>query len=263
MVSRLPLTIESHFIFFINFKGKTMEQFFNFELKTINQEKINTVNARELWKKLESKQQFSDWIKNRIEKYGFVEGEDYIKINHNTQLSKENRVDKFVEPENQGFMTRPIDYYLTIDMAKELCMVENNDWGRKIRKYFIECEKHFLLNDKLESKKVQNRFDMTNKIQEVYGKDAPFYVYSNYTKLIYKRVFGVSKANDVRKMFHMTENEDIRRTHKIPPEKQLLITDLEYNVHCYLQILKAQQKPKEQCYELVKQFLFQNLIASN
>ena len=230
-----------------------MEQFFNFELKTINQEKINTVNARELWKKLESKQQFADWIKNRIEKYGFIEGEDYIMLH------------KIMKPEKStvlgGF--NKIDYFLTIDMAKELCMVENTDWGRKFRKYFIECEKHFLLNDKLESKKVQNRFDMTNKIQEVYGKEAPFYIYSNYTKLIYKRIFGVSKANDVRKMFHMTENEDIRRTHKIPSEKQLLITDLEYNVHCYLQILKAQQTPKEQCYELVKQFLFQNLIASN
>ena len=261
----MPLTIESHFIFFINFKGKTMEQFFNFELKTINQEKINTVNARELWKKLESKQQFSDWIKNRIEKYGFVEGEDYIMLHKIMKPEKSitELISENYEIKKRGGDKKSIDYYLTIDMAKELCMVENNDWGRKIRKYFIECEKHFLLNDKLESKKVQNRFDMTNKIQEVYGKDAPFYVYSNYTKLIYKRVFGVSKANDVRKMFHMTENEDIRRTHKIPPEKQLLITDLEYNVHCYLQILKAQQKPKEQCYELVKQFLFQNLIASN
>ncbi len=32
------------------------------------------------------------------------------------------------------------EYYLTIDMAQELCMVENNDIGRKIRKYFIEVE---------------------------------------------------------------------------------------------------------------------------
>ena len=34
-----------------------------------------------------------------------------------------------------------INYYLTIDMSKELCMVENNETGRKIRKYFIEVEK--------------------------------------------------------------------------------------------------------------------------
>ena len=43
-----------------------------------------------------------------------------------------------------GNLKRPqIDYYLTIDMAKELCMVENNENGRKIRRYFIEVEKRY------------------------------------------------------------------------------------------------------------------------
>lgn len=36
-----------------------------------------------------------------------------------------------------------IEFYITIDMAKELCMVENNEIGRKIRKYFIEVEKGY------------------------------------------------------------------------------------------------------------------------
>lgn len=36
-----------------------------------------------------------------------------------------------------------IEFYITIDMAKELCMVENNEIGRKIRKYFIEIEKRY------------------------------------------------------------------------------------------------------------------------
>lgn len=85
------------------------------------------VNARELHMFLESKQQFADWIKNRIEKYGFVENQDFEVI-HN-----------FMKNPDGGRPTT--DYALSIDMAKELSMVENNERGRMARKYFIECEK--------------------------------------------------------------------------------------------------------------------------
>lgn len=82
-----------------------------------------TVNARELHAFLESKQEFSNWIKNRIEDYGFLDGVDFL-----TNLSK-----------TQG---RPrIDYFLSLDMAKELSMVERNEKGKRARQYFIDCEK--------------------------------------------------------------------------------------------------------------------------
>lgn len=76
---------------------------------------------------LESKQDFLNWIKNRIEKYGFVENQDYCSFN------------KIIERE-VGATTR-VEYDLSVDMAKELSMVENNEKGRLARKYFIECEK--------------------------------------------------------------------------------------------------------------------------
>lgn len=84
---------------------------------------VQTCNARDLWQFVESKQEFANWIKGRIEKYGFVEGEDFT-------------VDKFIN----GRAT-VIDYHLTIEMAKELAMVENNEKGRQVRRYFIECER--------------------------------------------------------------------------------------------------------------------------
>ncbi len=85
------------------------------------------VNARELHQFLESKQDFSTWIKARIEKYGFAEKQDFEVFNN------------FVENPQGG---RPsIEYALSVDMAKELSMVENNEKGRLARKYFIECEK--------------------------------------------------------------------------------------------------------------------------
>ena len=85
------------------------------------------VNARDLHVFLESKQDFSTWIKNRIEKYDLVENEDYVLL-HN-----------FVE-QVSGTKHR-IDYVLSIDAAKELSMVEGNEKGKQARRYFIACER--------------------------------------------------------------------------------------------------------------------------
>jgi len=90
---------------------------------------VDTVNARVLWEFIESKRNFADWIKNRIKQYDFKENVDFICF-HN-----------FVKAENGKHGNKTYkDYYITIDMAKELSMVENNDKGREARKYFIECE---------------------------------------------------------------------------------------------------------------------------
>lgn len=86
---------------------------------------VQTVNARELHAFLESKQDFSTWIKVRIDQYGFIENQDYIRLH------------KKMEANNATI----IDYHVTIDMAKELSMVERNTKGKEARRYFIECEK--------------------------------------------------------------------------------------------------------------------------
>ena len=96
---------------------------------TLNGDKITAVNARDLWKFLESKQDFSTWIKRRIEKYEFIEGQDYL-------------LHKFVEQLPSG-AKHCIEYLISLDMAKELAMVENNERGRQARQYFIEVEKRF------------------------------------------------------------------------------------------------------------------------
>lgn len=85
------------------------------------------VNARELHSYLEVGRDFSTWIKERIFKYDFIENVDFI------------RVTKSGDGINTGF--QPIDYFISIDMAKELSMVENNEQGKTARKHFIKCEK--------------------------------------------------------------------------------------------------------------------------
>ena len=87
---------------------------------------IQTVNARELWERLESKRQFADWIKTRIEKYGFSENVDYCIVSQKNETMGKAAISK--------------EYCLSLDMGKELAMVENNEQGRKIRQYFIEVE---------------------------------------------------------------------------------------------------------------------------
>ncbi|ECZ6120796.1 phage antirepressor Ant [Campylobacter jejuni] len=90
--------------------------------KTIGAE-INSANAREIFYYLNSSQDYSNWIKNRISHYNFIENQDYI-----------------IELVYTKGRPRK-EYYVTLDMAKELCMVENNEKGRQARRYFIECEK--------------------------------------------------------------------------------------------------------------------------
>ena len=89
---------------------------------TIGTEIINSVNARETYDYLGlAKGQFSRWIKTAIDKYDFIENEDYITIDTNVEGVK--------------------DYIVSLDMAKELCLVSNTLKGKETRKYFIEVEK--------------------------------------------------------------------------------------------------------------------------
>lgn len=97
-----------------------------------NKSKERLINARELHKELGNKRRFADLIKQRIEKYEFSEKHDFIRF-HN-----------FVKADKNGLGNKTTsEYYITLDMAKELCMVENNEIGRKIRRYFIETEKRY------------------------------------------------------------------------------------------------------------------------
>lgn len=84
------------------------------------------VDARSLHSFLEVGRDFANWIKQRISKYKFQENVDFVLTVAKTGV-RSNVVQK--------------DYSLSLDMAKELCMVENNDKGREARRYFIRCEK--------------------------------------------------------------------------------------------------------------------------
>ncbi|WP_208442492.1 antA/AntB antirepressor family protein, partial [Bartonella raoultii] len=100
--------------------------------QVIGQDIVQTVNARDLHAFLEAKRDFSNWIKDRISKYNFIEGQDFIK-------TQDLRSPNLANTKSRAVMA--INYYLTLDRAKELSMLENNKKGREARLYFIECEK--------------------------------------------------------------------------------------------------------------------------
>lgn len=91
-------------------------------------EGVNGVNARKVWTALESRQQFSDWIKARIEKLHLIENVDFINLRN--QLNK-----------GFGGDVKSKDYIISLDIAKHFCMLENTQKGHEIRQYFIQCEK--------------------------------------------------------------------------------------------------------------------------
>ena len=111
-----------------------------------NEQGQQVVNARDLWKFLDVNYDFSTWIKRRIEKYDFVEDADFTMI----RLIPQNCGIK------KGGDRKSIDYILSLDMAKELAMIENNSTGRAARRYFIQCEKRYRkLIDEKHSKEIQ------------------------------------------------------------------------------------------------------------
>ena len=97
-------------------------------------------DARKLHKFLQVSTRFNDWIKKRVEEYGFVENQDFIFA---TEI--------LVAKKGRGGHNKT-EYHITLDMAKELAMVERNEQGRAARRYFIECEKQLHQTQKLPEK---------------------------------------------------------------------------------------------------------------
>ena len=83
-----------------------------------------TVSARELHKQVGSTERFSSWFERQLQ-FGFIENEDYTGCKKFNTLAKQELQ----------------DYDLSIDMAKQICMVQKNEKARAVRQYLIDLEK--------------------------------------------------------------------------------------------------------------------------
>ena len=104
-----------------------MNQLIPLQPQTINGNAVETVSARTLHEFLGVATRFNDWISTRIKEYDFIDNQDFVCFTENSVKPKGGRPSQ--------------EYYITLDMAKELSMVERNEKGKQARKYFIECEK--------------------------------------------------------------------------------------------------------------------------
>lgn len=89
-----------------------------------------TVSARELYEGLEIKTAFKDWFP-RMTEYGFAEGTDFNPLkNEQVRLEGSREVRREL-----------VDYQISVDMAKQICMIQRTEKGRQYRQYFLDLEK--------------------------------------------------------------------------------------------------------------------------
>lgn len=105
-------------------KDNNMNELIKLNNMELDGSEQQTVIARELHAGLGVKSEFRNWIKNRINDFGFVENQDFVIDGKNLPSGQTSK-----------------EYHITINMAKELCMVERSEVGKKYRLYFIQCEK--------------------------------------------------------------------------------------------------------------------------
>lgn len=147
-----------------------MTQLIPVQTGTIGNTTTLVVDARELHQYLELKWQFSNWIQLRIKQYEFTQDADYSII--------KNLLKKGAKPSTE--------YTLTLDMAKELAMVERNEKGREARRYFIECEKK--LHQQIDLKAVE-QLKQQNEALKSYVLQSD----SDASKLVRYRNMGLSQ----------------------------------------------------------------------
>lgn len=112
-----------------------------FDLVCTSPESPSSCDARDLHAALGVGRRFTTWIQGRIDEYGFEEGEDY------TMFGLPDLGD---QTSGRGGDRRSVTYHVSLDMAKELAMLENSQIGRDVRRYFIQAEKQLVAAQRLE-----------------------------------------------------------------------------------------------------------------
>lgn len=120
-----------------------MEELIRINRQEVNGEVIETSDARELYKKLESNLKFGDWVKRRIKNRRFIEGKDFFS---NLRLNPRGRTS--------------IEYALTLNTAEHIALMEDNAKGDEVRQYYIDHRRNSIkaINLLLIELELKNKF---------------------------------------------------------------------------------------------------------
>ena len=143
-------------------------------IKITEKEGQQLVSARELHEFLEINSNFTTWF-NRMVDYGFNLGSDFIEVWHDSKNG--NVTEKEIRSMNANQRSREgisKDYAITIDMAKEISMIQRSEKGKQARQYFINCEKKLkeVAQDQYKelSPELQAIFTLDKKQQAIEGR---------------------------------------------------------------------------------------------
>ena len=117
-----------------NEKGRQYRQYF--------------LDLEDLHAGLEIKSKYADWFKN-MSTYGFTENEDYMTVSKNL--------------ENGG---RIIEHFISVDMAKQICMIQRSEKGRQYREYFLELEKAWNTPEQVFARALQMADQTINSLKD-------------------------------------------------------------------------------------------------
>ena len=146
-----------------------------------------TVSARELYEGLEIRSNFTTWF-DRMKEYGFTES-DYKKCFPNLESGC-----------NGG--QNMVDYQISVDMAKQICMIQRSDKGRQYRQYFLDLEKAWNTPEQVMARALRLADKTIENLKLVIEEQRPLVDFAN-------KVSDSSNLIDMGKMAKLLKDENI------------------------------------------------------
>jgi phage anti-repressor protein len=159
-----------------------------------------TVSGRELHEALEVKEKYTEWFKRMCD-YGFRANKDWLLVSEKTETNN---------PKNP--ITFRSEHKLTIPMAKELCMLQRSEMGKRFREYFIQVEESWNSPDKImerawqiahqraleAERRIMALSDEKEELEIALNTSLKYYTVAKYNK-VYKMQWNMNQCQTIGK----------------------------------------------------------------